>query len=270
MTMQKALLGALACLAVLGVRTTKGQGKALGGFQQVPPEATQPVAAPAKAPAAATSLLREVLRQYASRPPCACEVDTQGFCSDGNEGSKGTHNATVSSISIDANRIDLRVRWYGEVAGKRTSTGSARILWNGTQCLRRIEGVYADGSLVVMASSDRGKAASSLASPFQGGFLDGFLGDTACKDLHVAAYLLESPSLTLLPELQDVGGHLCHVVIAGIADANYQVWIDPTAGFNVRKAVVRWSGGECPGMILTVDNLQIERIGPVWIPVSGT
>jgi hypothetical protein len=244
--------------------------EAKGEFRQVPREAAKPGEPAAKAPLTAGSLLKEVLRQYAARPPCTFEIETKGFCSDGREGSKGSRDTTVSKIRMDGARIDLDVQSYGEEAGKRTSTGSARIIWNGTQCLRRIQGVYADGSLVVMASSNRGEAASVLASPFQGGFLDGFLGDTACKDLHVAAFLLESPSLSILPALRDVGGHLCHVVTASVGDANYQVWIDPNAGFNVRKAVVRWSGGECPGMILTVDNLQIERIGPVWIPVSGT
>jgi peroxiredoxin len=113
-------------------------------------------------------------------------------------------------------------------------------------------------------------------------FLDGILGQIGSS--HYTQDLLGSEQMTLHKQMEEINGHACYVIEAILRKGNIgKFWIDPSAGYNLRKVFVN-NGlvGDPPepppGVTVVkntatfeyvIDNVVLEQIGGRWFPVAG-
>ncbi len=187
----------------------------------------------------------------------------------------------------DGDRIDVAYKRYSVTRDKKRMEYDKRGIWTGKQFQWRQQyappgqkehdPVYAAGSI------HNTRAKHLMTAPQSGAFLSGILvGDSR----HVSSVLEESDELILQEQMETVRDNLCYVIEGQTPNGYYKVWIDPAHGFNVRKAVIKkesndlYFGEPIPsgstkenvfvGCNIKLDNINIEKIGDYYVPVSGT
>lgn len=165
---------------------------------------------------------------------------------------------------------------FGE-AGKRHVPCRTELAFDGKRmCILRSE---------PFAKRHSGRVTCLRAEDFSGlGTLNRLMG----YDLHptgrlpLSESLKQAQSLRVLPEMQTVDGHTCHVVEAmGIrlsvepdsAFCDARVWIDPERDDRMLKLDLyrvladpfpRWSYH-----LVTIDSIVLNRVEGVWVPIEG-
>lgn len=201
----------------------------------------------------ARDILQKTLETVTSRPPMMADGEVHGKWTDSVEGIKEVK--FVSRVYIRNQQHDTtRDTWY-LIDGKWAKTSEHRGIWDGSRYTlreRKMPSYTASGDLwpgdfyVVYQdkphSVEWGMRTYSLAS--------------TTGDEHFAKLLLESETLRLRPEMEQVDGFACYVVEGDTPSYYYTVWIDPQNGYLHRKII-------CEGYQKNIP------YGGSWIVKSG-
>jgi len=227
-------------------------------------------------------LLDGMLKAYESRPPYTMRAEVQGVTLENIEPGPWSSSIYRYDIHCDGKRFDAACTRFKQIDGVTRPTWENRDIWTGEQFLHRqrdLSGEWVTASV----SRDVTRNRRVMHNMWVGGFLDGLLvGDTK----HVARLLEESPSTRLAEKMQEVGGCACFVLEAKLASGTYKLWVDPSCGFNIRKAAVHKTTGDMldraplpvqfdlSGRTLTevqlvVEDVKIAKLGDRYFPVSG-
>lgn len=96
-----------------------------------------------------------------------------------------------------------------------------------------------------------------------------FLSGLVTKEMFVPELLAKDPKLR--PDMEDVNGSSCYVIEGKTGEEEVVAWVCPEKGWNFLKYVVHKTGES--GIIdwtLTVDNIDIEKVGEEFVPVGGS
>jgi thiol-disulfide isomerase/thioredoxin len=239
------------------------------------------------APTTASAILDRTIAEQSALTSFATHLDTRV------EFLKRPADSGAAEIDQEIYSIDFRVdgdRY--DAAGLRSDrrVGKAdadpawrnRTIWDGRRELHRQQSVGGDGKGRILATVSRKRRdwrPSYNNAPFLYGIARG-------DDRPMARVLRESGSgtATLRDKTEDVGGHACHVIDGKNERGTYTLWVDPAAGYLVRRAaVVRgpgdlWFGhklhAQATGTMQnkseeTIDLTRIEKVGGRWVPVEA-
>jgi len=227
-------------------------------------------------------LLDAVLKAYESRPPYAMRAEIQGVTLEDIEPGPWSSSIYRYDIHCDGKRFDAACTRFDQTDGVTRPTWENRDIWTGEQFLHR-QRHLSGGQVTASVSRDVARNRRVMHNMWVGGFLDGLLvGDTG----HVARLLEESPSTRLAEKMQEVGGCACFVLEAKLASGTYKLWVDPSCGFNIRKATVHKTTGDVldgeplpiqsplsdrtlSEVQLVVDDVKIAKLDGRYFPVSG-
>jgi hypothetical protein len=187
-------------------------------------------------------------------------------------------------VRVDGVREDLLEYWSNIRRGRteREPQFKTRSVWDGKRELarQRFQGRGGENA-GVDASVQRTHRDFRLAYS-----IDGLLHGFAWGDPKPMVQLLrESGKAQLRPKTEEVDGHACDVIEARTERGMYTVWLDPEAGYHVRRAVVVREPGDLwydrkldakatdttqSHSEIRIDRVQIERLGERWLPMRGT
>lgn len=227
-------------------------------------------------------VLRHAASQYAERPAVLHDSDAVVTWPDREfEPGERTKLHYVSRFIQDGDRVDGSTRLLETVEGKETPFKDSRQIWDGSMYLHRTKSpsMYRPNAYVTADGSNR---ATFMQYERKDSFLDGIL--PTFGDDHYANALLNTAELTLRGQMEEIGGHACYVVEATRREGeSCTFWIDPAAGYNLRKAVIRSRQiGDPPKpqpgkKVLSIKqsenviyDVTIEQVGGMWFSVSGT
>jgi len=179
-------------------------------------------------------------------------------------------------------RIDWSKELFETVDGKEVLFKDTREIWDGSKFLFRTK--LPDDMDMHNAYFTKNKSTINTLMQVdrKDSFLDGILGQIGSG--HYTQDLLDSEQMTLHKQMEEIDGHACYVIEAifgkGIIG---KFWIDPAAGYNLRKVVAHYElvgdpPEPPPGVIVinstatleyVIDDIVIEQIGGIWFPVAG-
>ena len=177
----------------------------------------------------AKDILQSTLETVTSRPPMMADGEVHGKWTDSVEGIREVKY--VSRIYIRNQQHDTtRDSWYLK-DGKWTKSAEHRGIWDGSRYTlreRKMPSYTEFGDFYVVYTDkphtvEWGMRTYSLA------------GTT--RDEHFAKLLLESETLRLRPEMEQVDGFACYVVEGDTPSYYHTVWIDPQNGYLHRKII---------------------------------
>ena len=243
----------------------------------------QPLLAQQKMTMDAKTLLRKVDATFTKRPPFSYDSETVITYPDrvGQPG-KVTKLRYISTFRQDGERIDLTKRLLSTVDGKEDPLKISREIWNGTLFLHRSKSVEGKEHNAYV-TRDKSICNITREVEMKDSFLDGIFPGSGGK--HYSSILLESVDLVLQQKMEEVNGHPCFVVESRGKLGHYKVWIDPEAGYNLRKATIHRSASDrsekekLPPEVIVIptksfdfvaQNIELENIDDVWFPVAGT
>jgi peroxiredoxin len=227
-------------------------------------------------------LLDAVLEAYESRPPYTMRAEVQGVVLEDIEPGPWSSMVLRYEIHCDGQRFDAACTRFDQTDGVTRPTWETRDIWTGEQFLHRQRDLSGE-RVTASVSRDVTRNRRVMHNMWVGGFLDGLLvGDTK----HVARLLKESPSTHLADQMQDVAGYACFVLDAKLPSGTYKLWVDPSCGFNIRKATVHKTAGDVldgkplpiqfglsgrtlSEVQLVVEDVEIARLEDHYFPVSG-
>jgi thiol-disulfide isomerase/thioredoxin len=181
----------------------------------------------------------------------------------------------------DQERIDWSKELFETVDEKEELFRNSREIWDGSKFLFRTKLPDMD-----MHNAYFTKNKSTINTLMQvdrkDSFLDGILGQIGSG--HYTQDLLDSEQMTLHKQMEEIDGHACYVIEAILRKGPIgKFWIDPAAGYNLRKVVAHYElvgdpPEPPPGVIVVkntatfeyvIDNVVLEQIGDIWFPVAG-
>jgi len=231
----------------------------------------------------AETVLQRAAAQYDKRPSLLYDCDTVVTWPD-REFKPGdrTELRYVCRFIQDQERINWSKELFETVDGKEVLLKDTREIWDGSKFLFRKK----------LPSVDNYDAYFTINKSFvntimqidrKDSFLDGILGQIGSG--HYTQDLLGSEQMTLHKQMEEINGHACYVIEAILRKGTIgKFWIDPSAGYNLRKVVVNNnesvsdSSEPPPGVTVihntatleyVVDNVVLEQIGGIWFPVAG-
>ncbi len=181
----------------------------------------------------------------------------------------------------DKDRVDLSKKLYETVEGKEELFKDYREIWDGSKFLFRSKLPSMDSHNAYF-TRNKSTVNTLMQVDKKDSFLDGILGRIGIA--HYTQDLLSSEQMTLHKQMEDINGHACYVIEAILRKGIIgKFWIDPAAGYNLRKVVAHYeSVGDPPepppGVIVikntatfeyVIDDIVLEQIGDRWFPVAG-
>lgn len=241
----------------------------------------QPLLAQQKMPMDAETLLRKVAAAFAQRPPMSYDSETVITYPDriGQPG-KVTKLRYVNTFRQDGERIDLTRRLLSTIDGGEKPFKISREMWDGTLFLHRTKRMEMKEHHAYVS---RDKSISNITREVElkDSFLDGIFPGSGGR--HYSSIMLEADHLVLRQKMEEVNGHLCFVVESRGKLGHCTVWIDPEAGYNLRKAIIHRgpsdSSDKLPSDVIFIptksfdfvaQNIEVKNIDGVWFPVAGT
>jgi len=243
----------------------------------------QPLLARQKMTMDAKTLLHKAAATFTQRPPLSYDSETVITYPDriGQPG-KVTRLRYISVFRQDGERIDLTKRLLSTIDGEENPFKISRQIWNGTLFFLRSKSVKVEKH---NAYFTRDKSISNITREVElkDSFLDGIFPGSGGK--HYSSAMLESDDLVLQQKMEEVNGHPCFVVESRGKLGHYKVWIDPEAGYNLRKAIIRRGPSDSsekeklPSDVIFIptksfdfvaQNIEVKSIDGVWFPVAGT
>ena len=94
----------------------------------------------------------------------------------------------------------------------------------------------------------------------------------------VDSILRHADTISVRDNTQSIGGSDCYIINAVTEYGKYMLWIDPTHGYNIAKAIARktrgdlWSHRILKGkakILFSMKNVRVERIDGVWVPMEA-
>lgn len=180
----------------------------------------------------------------------------------------------VDQVYTDGLRWHITSSTYSGSQPDRTVSGPnsrRQLSWDGSLCLD-----YRYPSNYVVAESNDSPITNFLHFGDYGAGLNGwFRGDKlAIWDILRAA---PRGSLWMIPDT--VNGDPCvRILCRTEGKDDYSVWLDPNRGFQIRRAIVlkhnlnveSAAGERSVRFEYELDNVQLEKIGTRWFPISAT
>ncbi|HUT30890.1 MAG TPA: hypothetical protein VMX13_13945 [Sedimentisphaerales bacterium] len=167
---------------------------------------------------------------------------------------------------------------FDTIDGEEVPAIESRAFWDGSLFFNRNK--LQENGATNVAYFSRDESLRGVLMSYDSGcsFLDGlFPGGTQ----HVTSTMRKCSHLVLQEHLEEVDGVPCYVVQATGKYGQYKIWIDPTRGYNIRKAAMRkevgdlfddekpLSADQTQFLEFTVHNIEVENVGGVWFPVGG-
>jgi peroxiredoxin len=163
----------------------------------------------------------------------------------------------------------LTTRTLETVEGKEQLFKEKRQIWDGSRYLLRSKLPSMDHHNAYVSRDGSPVAAMTLGDR-QEAFLDGFI--VGFEGNHYAGALLTSAEMTLGEEMEEIDGHPCYVVEASRhKDDKCVFWIDPAAGYSLRKVVILGTdpAGSSNFVKFRVYDVQLEQVDGAWFPIAG-
>jgi hypothetical protein len=129
----------------------------------------------------------------------------------------------------------------------------------------------------IQYTNHKRKLQNYLTHGYYGNFLQGvtFIGGGITDIVDVFS---SDPGVDLDTEM--INGNFCYVIKAKVPQGTVTAWIAPDKGFNLLKYIIHKSSGDffndkpmdetrMEEWTVTVDSIELEKIGDIFIPVSG-
>jgi thiol-disulfide isomerase/thioredoxin len=181
----------------------------------------------------------------------------------------------------DQERIDWTMRLFETVDSNERPFKNSRKIWDGSMFLFRTKLPSMDRHNAYF-SHDKSLRVTLMQIDKKDSFLDGILGQIGSA--HYTQDFLGSEQMTLHKQMEEINGHACYVIEAILRKGIIgKFWIDPAAGYNLRKVVAHYElvgdpPEPPPGVIVikntatleyVIDNVVLEQIVGIWFPVAG-
>jgi len=230
----------------------------------------------------AETVLQRATAEYDRRPSLLYDCDTV-VTWPGREFEPGdrTKLRYVYRVIKDGDRVDGTKHVLETVDGHEMPFKESRQIWDGSRFLLRTKLPSMDHHNAYF-SQDKSLRATLLQVELKDSFLDGILGQIGSG--HYTQDFLGSKKMTLHKQMEDINGHACYVIEATLPKGTIGTfWIDPAAGYNLRKVVAHYElvgdpPDPPPGITVVahtatleyvLDNVVLEQIGGTWFPVAG-
>jgi len=189
----------------------------------------------------------------------------------------------VCRVIQNGDRVDGTINVLETVDSNEIPFKESRKIWDGSRFLLRTKLPSMDHYNAYF-SQDKTLRAILLQTELKDLFLDG-IGIPGCMGDHYAKVLPGTAKLTLRKQMEEVCCHACYVVEATRREGEIcTFWIDPEAGYHLRKAVIRYRligapPQPTPGKIspytirnseYTIDEVILKQVGSIWLPIAGT
>lgn len=184
----------------------------------------------------------------------------------------------------DDDRVDGTWHLFETVDCNEVPFKEYRNIWDGSRFLHRRK-LHSMDHHNAYISRDRSRRAVLMQTDRKDSFLDGIGLHGFGSDHYAKALSDTTAKLTLRKQMEEICGHACYVVEASRREGEAcTFWIDPAAGYNLRKAVIRNRLiGDLPkpppGKIVigtvkqseyVIDDVVLEQVGGVWFSIAGT
>ena len=239
------------------------------------------------------SELRTLLKNARSAtqriPPYAYDAETLGYSSSGNELPDTPKGKVVTQFIKNEDCVDQKTQSFIFLEGDFSPTFEKRALWDGKRLFfyqRSKSRTYPD-QITAATSSSPERIKRIFFEQNNGAFLEGRFWHNSYVGDWITA--LENESEVFLEDKkQPVDGHWCQKIKGHTHHGDYELWIDPNNGYNIRRASIivdnndlawgkplRSQGIGKPGkswlkIAMEVKDVEIEKIGEHYFPLGGT
>jgi thiol-disulfide isomerase/thioredoxin len=188
----------------------------------------------------------------------------------------------VCRVIQDGDRVDGTINVLETVDSNEIPFKESRQIWDGSRFLLRTKLPSMDHHNAYF-SQDKSLRGILLQTELKDSFLDGVFPGSGGR--HYSSTMLKADDLVLQQKMEEVNGHPCFVVESRDKLGHCTVWIDPEAGYNLRKAIIHRAGESSekeklpPKAIIIVptksfdfmaQNIELKNIDGIWFPVAGT
>jgi len=229
-------------------------------------------------------VLQRAAAEYDKRPSLLHDCDTV-VTWPGREFKPGdrTKLRYVYRVIQDGDRVDGTMHVLETVDGNEIPFKESRQIWDGSRFLLRTKLPSMDHHNAYI-SRNKSLRATLLQSELKDSFLDG-IGIPRCMGDHYAKVLLGTAKLNLHKQMEEVCGHACYVVEASRREGEIcTFWIDPAAGYHLRKAVIRHRligdppqpspekivRGNVQNSEFIIDEVILKQVSGIWLSIAGT
>jgi hypothetical protein len=208
---------------------------------------------------------------------------------------KEEEERTSWEFRTDGDRVDvIWTRTHSDEEVLPEDLVKQRVIWSKKQWLKCLYGqVEAEIKAVGFLSEREEEKESFVGLAYSASCLDGvFYGDRK----PIGQILEEAQSIRLRSEVESIKGADCYVIDADTPYGGYTIWIDPEHGYNIARAQMHKSDndifngkpmrehnpamkhkeggrrepiGKLKEVSFSLDNVEFEKIGDVWVPVEG-
>lgn len=217
----------------------------------------------------ARDILQKHLETIANRPPMMADGEVVNKA-DKRKGR--TERKIISRIYLDNKQHDItRNKWQLE-DDKWVNTDEIRGIWDGSRYTGRVLTMEHTDVFSVRRPDYLSVTYSDWAAKYtvEWGTWAFGLGLTA-GDKHFAKPLLESKTLRLRPEMEQVDGFECYVLEGDTRKYHYTVWIDPNNGYLHRKIIGEGHKTEkLVKRLLEVTGVKIESFDGIPMVTEAT
>jgi len=175
-------------------------------------------------------ILQRTLETVTSRPPTVADGELHCKWDDSDRGI--TEIKFFSRVYIRNQQHDFTRDTWKLKDGKWAKTSEIRAIWDGSRRTARVRKMPSDtesGDFYVVYDDNPKGVVWGM------GGAHGLNGTTG--DEHFAKLLLESETLRLRPEMEQIDGFDCYVVEGDTPSYYHTVWIDPQNGYLHRKII---------------------------------
>jgi thiol-disulfide isomerase/thioredoxin len=232
----------------------------------------------------AETVLQRAAAEYDKRPSLLYDCDTVVTWPERKfKPGDRTKLRYVCRVIQDSDRVDDTIDVIETVDSNEIPFKKSRQIWDGSRFLLRTKLPSMDHHNAYF-SQDKSLRVILLQTELKDSFLDG-IGIPGCIGDHYAKVLPGTAKLTLRKQMEEVSGHSCYVVEAICSKGeNCTFWIDPAAGYHLRKVVIRYRLVRDPplptaakivlGTIqnseFIIDDVILEQVSGIWLPIAGT
>ena len=216
-------------------------------------------------------------------PSFSTHLDVQvEFAAQGDAANAVSGEVYSVDMRVDQDRIDVAYVSWEMRGGKKTPAYRKRGIWDGEQYLFRQQYLGEKAKPInVLTSADAHQGKRLLLNYSSAAFLYGIAAGDARPMLQIVK---DSGDAVVTGLTQNVAGHPCHLIEARTEAGHYRVWVDPAAGFCIRKAVVNRGVGDIlygqslPDQVgdvprtqfeTTISKVMIEQRGEHFVPVAA-
>lgn len=222
-------------------------------------------------------------------PPYTYDAETLGYSTSNTDLPNTPKGKGVIQFTKNEDCVDQKTKSFIFLEGVFSPLHEKQSLWNGKRFFfcQELKSRNSPSQITAITSSSPEKMKSILFEQNNGAFLEGrFWHNTYVGDWIT---VLENESKVLLKDKKElVDGHWCHMIKGYTRHGDYKLWIDPNNGYNIRRASIvidnndlAWgkplksqhigkAGKSWVKIVMEVKDVEIEKIGEHYFPLSGT